>query len=104
MAPELPATFSTTTGWPQASLNLCAKSRPVTSVALPAVKPTTRRTGRSGQAPCAKAPVAVPEPIKAAPPIIRPRRESDAVMNFLPGFYCRAEGLSPQRVQGSVTR
>ena len=49
MAPELPAMFSTITGWPQASENLWANMRPVTSVALPAVKPTTRRTGFSGQ-------------------------------------------------------
>jgi hypothetical protein len=49
MAPELPETFSTTTGCPQASENLWANMRPVTSVALPAVKPTTSRTGFSGQ-------------------------------------------------------
>ena len=49
MAPELPETFSTTTGCPQASENFWANMRPVTSVALPAVKPTTSRTGFSGQ-------------------------------------------------------
>src|SRR5262245_12592042 len=48
MAPELPATFSTTTGWPQAWANLSANRRAVTSVALPGVKPTTSLTGFSG--------------------------------------------------------
>jgi hypothetical protein len=46
---EFPAMFSTTKGWPQASLNFCAKRRAVTSVALPAVNPTTSLTGFSGQ-------------------------------------------------------
>ena len=41
--------FSTITGWPHASPNFWANMRPVTSVALPAVKPTTSLTGFSGQ-------------------------------------------------------
>jgi hypothetical protein len=49
MAPELPAMFSTTTDWPHASPNFWANMRAVTSVALPAVKPTTSFTGLSGQ-------------------------------------------------------
>ena len=49
IAPELPAMFSTITGWPQASENFCANIRAVTSVELPAVKPTTILTGLSGQ-------------------------------------------------------
>jgi hypothetical protein len=37
------------TDWPHASPNFWANMRAVTSVALPAVKPTTSRTGFSGQ-------------------------------------------------------
>src|SRR3990167_7411190 len=60
MAPELPVTFSTTTAWPQASVNLWANMRAVTSVALPAVKPTTSLTGLSGHLVCAASGVTRP--------------------------------------------
>jgi hypothetical protein len=53
MAPELPAMFSTITDWPHASVNFWANMRPVMSVALPGVKPTTSLTGLSGQLVCA---------------------------------------------------
>jgi hypothetical protein len=46
--PPAPGTFSTVTGTFQASLSFCANSRAVTSVALPAVKPTMMRMGLSG--------------------------------------------------------
>src|SRR5262245_61901348 len=46
--------FSTVTGVFHASLSFCANRRAVMSVALPAVKPTTMRTGREGRS-CARA-------------------------------------------------
>src|SRR5688500_13171380 len=78
MAPPWPGMFSTTTGWPQAWEKAWAKMRPVMSVDDPAVKPTTSRTGRVGQA-CARAGAA--SSVAAAN---RPRRGT--VMAFSPRF------------------
>src|SRR4029453_12385486 len=98
MAPELPEMFSTTTGWPHAFWNFSANMRAVTSVALPAVKPTTSLTGFSGQLVWAKADqLTVEGATKNAH-----RKRAMQFICFLP--LCEAMGFEPvgatgQRVQ-----
>ena len=48
MLPLEPVRFSTTTGWPRLSVSRSARMRAATSVAPPAGKGTTKRSGREG--------------------------------------------------------
>ena len=48
MLPEAPSLFSTTTGWPQRSVNFCAMRRAMMSVPPPGANPTTMRTAFAG--------------------------------------------------------
>ncbi len=48
MLPPAPGLFSTTTGWPQASVSFCATSRPVVSSGPPGGNGTTSFTARAG--------------------------------------------------------
>src|SRR5712692_3609339 len=53
MLAPAPGTFSTSTGWPQASESLSLTMRAITSAGPPGAKPTNILTGLSGKLDCA---------------------------------------------------
>ena len=82
--PPAPPRFSTRKGWPSLSCNASASSRVTMSFDPPGGKGTTRRTGRSGQAACARAG-------KAMALASSPRRVIRCILRFLPfGRECAA--------------